>query len=132
MILFTLWTVCLTAAFSFLVWNLLHFRRNLQSARSTGLPYVCMPVVEPNPIWTLTKPFHRPIISLLPDNLVSRWTWIHFWYNDWHFVAKYSNHARLGDVFLVVTPGALTVEVADARVAADVMVRSKGAFVKPL
>lgn len=51
---------------------------------------------------------------------------------DWHFVAKYSNHARLGDIFLVVSPGALTVEVADAQVTVDDLSKSKSGFTKPV
>lgn len=49
---------------------------------------------------------------------------------DWHFQEKHSHYARLGDVYLVVTPGVLTVEVADAQVAADIS-KATGTFTKP-
>lgn len=117
---------------SVFIWNIIGFVRNLNVARSTGLSYVCMPVYEPTPLWRLSKPFHQAIISFLfPSWLLQRWPNVVFWYDDWRFSARHSAHARLGDVFLIVSPGGVLVEVADAQTVAYVLSKGQGAFVKP-
>lgn len=131
MIAIASWTLCLAGFLSFLLWNLISFVRNLLAAWLTGLPCIWVPVNELNAAWMLTTPLRRSLLPFLPASLLSRWSWIRLSDVNWHFAAKFSHHARLGDVFLVVSPGGLNVEIADAQAAIDIMTRSKGGFVKP-
>jgi hypothetical protein len=106
------------------------FLECLRTARCMNVPFFCMPILQDGMIWQLTKRWHRPLISRLPFGL-SQWPWFDLWYPDWRFVAKHRLHEEHGDVFLVVSPGCISVEIADARIAAEVIDRSRHDFVKP-
>jgi hypothetical protein len=102
----------------------------LQTARGMKVPFFCMPILQDGMLWQLTKRWYRPLISRLPLGL-SQWQWFDLWYPDWRFVAKHRLHEKYGDVFLVVSPGCISVEIADARIAAQVIDRSRHDFKKP-
>ncbi|KAK8131993.1 hypothetical protein PG999_000166 [Apiospora kogelbergensis] len=125
-----LWRIVYASLTAWTLSSIYNFLRHLAAARTTKLPYVCLPIFELNPFWQLSKRWHRPIIERLPFGL-SESSWLRLWYMDWRFVAKYKFHERLGDVFLVVAPGCLMAEIADADSAADMVGRSKTDFVKP-
>lgn len=125
-----LWRIVSASLTAWTLSSIYNFLRHLAAARATKLPYVCLPIFELNPFWQLSKRWHRPIIERLPFGL-SESSWLRLWYMDWRFVAKYKFHERLGDVFLVVAPGCLMAEIADADSAADMVGRSKTDFVKP-
>ncbi|KAJ5860068.1 cytochrome P450 [Penicillium soppii] len=102
----------------------------LCAARAMNLPIFWMPILQDGVMWQLTKRFYRPLISQLPLRLRQS-EWFDLWYPDWRFVAKHELHKKYGDVFLVVSPGCLSIEVADAELAAEIITRSKYDFVKP-
>ncbi|KAF9894819.1 hypothetical protein FE257_004440 [Aspergillus nanangensis] len=69
--------------------------------------------------------------AFLPQALEKQWEWFDLCHPDWRFVAKHELHRKHGDVFAVISPGCLSVEVADAEVAAEIISRSRYDFVKP-
>lgn len=108
-------------AFFLARWFIL-LRRSLQAAKKTGLPYICRPLYEGVFAYLLWMPILNCLIDYLSDWLAkildpSDYAGI---YRSWRFRAGYENHRVLGDVFLVVSPGLLVLEVADSHVCAQI------------
>lgn len=104
--------------------------RCLRAARAMNVPIFWMPILQDGVVWQMTKRWYRPLISRLPFGM-QQWEWFNLCHPDWRFVAKHELHRKHGDVFVVISPGCLSVEVADAEVAAEIISRSRYDFVKP-
>ena len=123
------WAVPVTILLALSTWTLFSLRKNLQSARQTGLPILLSPVTPLNPFWILTCRIFPQILSLkhLPFGLG---TWTRCAYMGWAFDDKHALHAELGEVFTLVTPGGNEVVIADPETARAVFLRRKE-FIKP-
>lgn len=97
--------------------------RNRYAARKTGLPYVSVPYLEFNIICGIIA--RTPIFALLIDHILPRFLtgWAKYLRPDWRFIHKYKVHRELGDLFQVVTPELVILNIADADVIRDVLAR---------
>ncbi|KAL3460316.1 hypothetical protein BJX64DRAFT_290315 [Aspergillus heterothallicus] len=103
-----------------------------RKARNLQVPIFLLPVLQDGVLWQLTKPFLRAIIYRPPLSSLFRWNSLVPWDPEWRFVAKHQRlHAKYGDLFMIVSPGDISLEVADAHIAAQVIYRSKSGFLKP-
>jgi hypothetical protein len=104
--------------------------KNRRLAIASGLPYVLVPYLEINILFGILA--RTPLFPLIVDRLLpERWTgWKRFVRPDWRFKGGYEGtHGERGDVLLVVSPGGIVCNVADAGVAREVL-RGRGEFVK--
>jgi len=121
----------LTVVAAFLALRARSFVQHLQQARDSGLPYTFSLVTEVETWAFLTDPLIRKLYRkhLLEEQ--KGWPrWARFMVKDWMYEDKYRAHAEFGDVFLVVSPGALVCYLADAVAAQDVCLRRRD-FIKP-
>lgn len=106
------------------------FWRNIQRAKSTGLPYT-FSLLHELEIWAyITDPLLRWRYSayLMEDQ---GWpSWARFMVKDWMYEDKRRAHQLYGDVFLVVAPGGIVCYIADAKSAMAICSRRKD-FIKP-
>jgi hypothetical protein len=113
-----------------IVSSILSLLKNRRLAIVSGLPYVLVPYFEINIICGLLA--RTPISPLVVDRLLpDRWTrWKRFVRPDWRFRGGYDQtHGEKGDVLLVVSPGGIVCNIADAAVAHEVLQR-RNEFVK--
>lgn len=102
------------------------FQGSLRAAKQTGLPYVCLPLFADGPFFRFLEPFFHFVLSCIPARALEKLDHtvnLGFYLKDWRFKAKYEMHRRLGDVFLIVSPGVISLEVADPQVCAQVVDR---------
>jgi cytochrome P450 len=119
-------SVVLLAAYA-INWYL-SFRRYLQLAKSSGLPYVIVPVFLFNRVWLVTHPLWLPYIRKLPEKYR---TWLDFTLPEfsWHF--RHEIFERVGsDTFLTCSPGGLALWTADPAVITQITTR-RNDFPKP-
>lgn len=115
----------------FLSWYLVGFLRNLRAARASGLPYVCRPVYEFNHVFALLEPVVMAVLDRLPDCKATRWGYFYLTARDWRIRLKHTAwHKHVGDVFVVVSPTMLSVEIADPEVQLEIGNR-RTEFVRP-
>ncbi|KFY26979.1 hypothetical protein V493_03762 [Pseudogymnoascus sp. VKM F-4281 (FW-2241)] len=107
------------------------FRRNLNDAKSTGLPYVIQPVFPITLFWIISGELWMKLINkTCPD----RWhrSWSKFLSPDWSWNELYEAHRELGtDTFITVSPVKNMMWIADADVIHQVTSRQV-AFPKPI
>ncbi|KFY45996.1 hypothetical protein V494_00661 [Pseudogymnoascus sp. VKM F-4513 (FW-928)] len=129
--------------------KLTRFRRNLKDAKSTGLPYVIIPVYPISLFWIISgKLWLKLINETWPDSWHKSWSkyatahviksasaadsWRRFLSPDWTWNELYDAHREMGsDVFLTVSPVKNTIWVADAEVIHQMTTRQV-AFPKPI
>lgn len=102
---------------------LLGFLRNRRAARETGIPYVSVPFLDFNVFYGIfaRSPLFAPLVDrILPAFLTG---WVRYARPDWRFVHKYEVHRELGDLFQVVTPELVVINIADADVIREVLTR---------
>lgn len=102
---------------------LLGFFRNRRAARKTGIPYVSVPFLDFNIFYGIfaRSPLFAPLVDrILPAFLTG---WVRYARPDWRFVHKYEVHRELGDLFQVVTPELVVINIADADVIREVLAR---------
>ncbi|KAL2833611.1 cytochrome P450 [Aspergillus pseudoustus] len=103
-----------------------------RKAQSLGLPIFHLHTLPVSVLWQITSRQHRFLLSLLPFNLALRFDWFALWDPEWRLVGKHRRlHAKYGDMFVIVSPGNVSLEIADANVATQIMERSKCDFGKP-
>ncbi len=106
------------------------FRRNIQTAKESGIPYVVVPVFSFHRFWLVTHPIWLKLArKSLPNE------WIDSWYDYTlpHFVweLRYEPFKRLGtDTFLAVSGGDFCLWTADADVVSQITTR-RNDFPKP-
>lgn len=102
---------------------LLGFIRNRRAARETGIPYVSVPFLDFNVYYGIfaRSPLFAPLVDrVLPAFLTS---WVPYARPDWRFIRKYEVHRELGDLFQVVTPELVVINIADADVIREILTR---------
>ncbi|KAJ4304334.1 hypothetical protein N0V88_001947 [Collariella sp. IMI 366227] len=123
----TLLTLWLT---NIIISSVLSLLKNRRLAIASGLPYVLVPYFEINIVCGILA--RTPLFPLVADRLLpERWTrWKRFVRPDWRFRGGYEKtHGEKGDVLLVVSPGGIVCNIADAGVAFEVL-QARGKFVK--
>ncbi|QSZ36489.1 hypothetical protein DSL72_006369 [Monilinia vaccinii-corymbosi] len=109
--------------------NIVEWKKNIAAAKRSGLPYVTIPIHPYNPYWMATHRIWLPLIRKLPKS----WTesWIDFLTPDWCWELLYDPFAKIGDAFLLVSPGAVLGFISNAEAAHQITSR-RDAFPKPL
>lgn len=110
-------------AFFYFVRNFILFRKNLQWARSSGLPYVLSPTERLNFLWIILHKPLKPLLKLLPFGLggFSDYNALGWWFDA--DCQTLSMHKKHGKTFINVTPGMIELHVADPDVAHQIFTR---------
>lgn len=105
------------------------FFRNLAAAKSSGIPYIIVPVSLLNPVWKLSQKIWEPYLRKLPLRLTD--PWLDFIFEDWTLKYQYGGFRKAGhDTFLTVSPGGNILISADAAVINQITTRGRD-FPKP-
>ncbi|KAH8202808.1 hypothetical protein TruAng_002971 [Truncatella angustata] len=103
-------------------------RRNIAKATATGLPYYIVPMSPMNRIGQLFAPLIMVLWKALPRK---------YWEDimpvlqaDWQYTQRFETFEKLGESFVVVSPGALALYTADAE-AIHQVTSKREAFPKP-
>lgn len=117
----------LLAAICYPLYHTYCLLRNIQIARSTGLPYLILPFNQYSLPWiVLGRALYPLLATLLP--FFPRLRWIR---PDWFWARKYAMYREVGaDVFAMVSASGVFIVVCDADVVVDVLAR-KDDFPKP-
>ena len=121
----------ITTLFFLYSWKTYHdFSRNLAAAKSSGIPYIIVPVYLYNPAWMISQPLWAPYLRMLPHRLTD--TWLDFIFPEWTWTLSYAGFKKIGhDTFLIVAPGGNILISADAAVISQIFARGRD-FPKPL
>ena len=111
------------------LWMFTSLVKNYWIARKIGLPMVISPATPLNPFWIICYRVFPQVLWLryLPLGLGR---WVRCTFMGWTFNDKYALHDELGNLFVVVSPGAIEVIVADPQAAHTVLARRKD-YIKP-
>lgn len=120
-------TVMLVGLFVYKLYNLWRYVR---AAKTTGLRYVVVPLLETEIVAQLATLILRKVYTDRLDEGNGWPPWCRFMIKDWSWEDKRSAHDQYGDVFLVVSPAGIICYVADATVSWDVLNRRYD-FTKP-
>ncbi|KAI9813048.1 MAG: hypothetical protein M1827_004268 [Pycnora praestabilis] len=112
---------------AYFLWTGVALLINYTRARQLGLPIIISPINPLNPIWVLSNKRLIPYVEKLPWDLggFTRYIWI-----GWSFDDKYHVHEKLGDAFVLVTPGDNEIHICNASTLDEVFSR-KDDFPKP-
>ncbi|KAH7360821.1 cytochrome P450, family 5, subfamily A [Rhexocercosporidium sp. MPI-PUGE-AT-0058] len=105
--------------FAILLLSLSKLGRVYYKARLIGFPVVVSPIDHSSRIWRLLGDRITPLLKYLPFRLGRFIGFGHFFHD------RYSMHERLGPIYTVAAPGGITIVVADAETAEDVLARRK-------
>lgn len=104
--------------------------KNIAAAKQTGLPYIVLPVYTFNRAWLITHRLWLPFIDAIPKFRNSQWR--PYIVPEFAWAKQYESFRELGcDMFMLVSPGANTLFVADAEAAAQITTR-RNDFPKPI
>ncbi|KAL5326658.1 hypothetical protein ACEPPN_004346 [Leptodophora sp. 'Broadleaf-Isolate-01'] len=92
-------------------------------AQLIGFPVVVSPIDQSSRFWRLLGNRITPLLKYLPFRLGQFIGFAHFFHD------RYSMHKCLGPIYIIVAPGGITIVIADADVAEDVLSRRKD-FIK--
>lgn len=101
--------------------------RNLQQARTIGVPIRICPVSPTNSLWFIFEPLVLHVLDHLPFELGSFGRYSR---RGWHFYDKARSHIELGDVWVLVTPRETWLHVADPEAINEIFARRID-FVRP-
>ena len=104
-----------------MTWYFSSLPQNYRVACSTRLPIIVSPINPANPFWLVFSSMFEPALSrFLPKYLYNR---IKVTIFGWEYRCRYAVHEKLGPVFVLVTPASNEVWIADADMAANVLLR---------
>jgi cytochrome P450 len=109
------------------VWAASCLANNYARARRMGVPIVLLPISTMNILWIVVQ---HPVIFLLerffgPSNLTR------YGSRDWHFRDRAQAHIKFGDVWALVTPGEIWLNVADPNAIVEIFQR-RTQFLRPV
>ena len=110
------------------VWMLSSFVKNYKKAQRIGLPMVLSPATPLNPFWIICYRVFPGVLSL--RYLPFGFRWVRCTFMGWTFSDKHALHDELGDLFLIISPGAIELIVANPDTAHAVLTQRKD-FTKP-
>ncbi|KAB5525756.1 cytochrome P450 [Coniochaeta sp. 2T2.1] len=94
------------AAFAWAVYTFVSgFATNIAKARKSGFPYIVVPAHPANRLWQITQKIWIPLIKSLPKAWWEGWLFVLI--QDWEY-REGQKAWELGDNFLVVGPGAIS------------------------
>jgi hypothetical protein len=105
------------------------FTRNLAAAKSSGIPYVIVPIYLYSLTWGVLQKPVAPYLRMLPSCLTD--PWLDLIFDDW-WTHQYGTFKKVGhDTFLTVAPGGNILHSVDAMVINQLTSRPRD-FPKPL
>lgn len=106
----------------------LAWRRNVNKAQQSGLPYMIVPIFFLNPLWLGSVVVMLPLLSKLPTS----WTpWVTYCLPDFAWHGRQKAFERFGmDTFLTASPGGLVMYTCDPSVISQITMR-RNDFPKP-
>ncbi|KAJ9603584.1 cytochrome P450 [Cladophialophora chaetospira] len=112
----------------YIVSSFLSFRRNLNKAKQSGIPYVIVPVYYLRTWWLILHPLWLPLLARLPR----KWNqWVDFCIPDFYYRRSIEVFQKVGsDTFLTVAPDGMTMHTADPAVISQITTR-RNDFPKP-
>ncbi|KAH7231527.1 hypothetical protein NW759_015329 [Fusarium solani] len=112
----------------FIYKNIVDLRANIAAAKQSGLPYSVAPWAPYNRAWFVSYRLWVPLLRRLPKS----WTedWLNYMPPDWAWELGYDG-MKLGDNFLVVSPGMIILHTSDPSVIHHICSRREQ-FPKPL
>ncbi|KAK8206018.1 cytochrome P450 monooxygenase-like protein [Phyllosticta capitalensis] len=106
------------------------FWANLQAAKKSGFPFICLPWDKFNIFWMVTGNFWVPLLDKLPAAITE--PWLPFLRLEWTYERKYEPFALMGsEAIMFVAPGGNHLYVASPPAIADIAARRID-FQKPL
>ncbi|KAF8468162.1 cytochrome P450 [Kalaharituber pfeilii] len=115
----------------YLIYHLYCLYCNIRIARTIGLPYVVTPVFEFGVFWMIFGRFLHPLIKCYLPSFLTK-SWEPFLAPDWHWNMKHGACKLMKtDVFLIVSPTAIIMSVADADMINEIVTRRED-FPKPM
>lgn len=116
-------------------WTCLALFQHIRIARATGLQYVIVPWYNYNTVtaWLMRRTFLRLLNAILPQSAQTSVTsWRSLVTGIWPLRFRHAPFARLGtDTFLIVSPGGIIMNTADADVVSQITSRGND-FPKPV
>ncbi|KAF2206777.1 hypothetical protein CERZMDRAFT_72059 [Cercospora zeae-maydis SCOH1-5] len=104
--------------------------KNIAAAKQTGIPYIVLPVYTFNRAWLITHRLWLPLIDVIPKFRNSEWR--HYIVPEFGWAKQHDSFTELGsDMFMLVSPGAISLFVADAEAIAQITAR-RNDFPKPI
>ena len=101
---------------------------NYLKASKLGLPLVICPITPDNPLWIALQTAFGSIIRFFPFSATSFTRHCRL---GWEFHDRYRTHARLGDVWMLVTPARNWLYVANAEAVTEIFCRGRD-FTRPV
>lgn len=130
----SLWLAWLALITFYLGWTCLALLQNIKTARSTGLKYVVVPWYSYNQLVSLfmRRVFLRLLNNVVPQAPDAVTSWRNLVTSIWPLRFRHAPFARLGtDTFLIVSPGGIVLNTADADVISQITSRGND-FPKPI
>lgn len=104
--------------------------KNMFAAKQSGIPYIVLPVYTFNRFWLITHRLWLPFIDIVPAFKSAKWR--EYIVPEFSWAKQHDSFKEFGsDMFMLVSPGANTVFVADAEAAAQITARRTD-FPKPI
>ncbi|EXJ73663.1 uncharacterized protein A1O5_03425 [Cladophialophora psammophila CBS 110553] len=127
-----MWSIVGLGLFAYLLYSVVNsvicFRRNVNKAKQSGIPYVVVPVYYLSTWWLISHPLWLPLLAKLPYS----WTrWVDFCIPDFYYRRSIDVFQQVGaDTFLLVGPGGIMMHTADPAVITQITTR-RNDFPKP-
>lgn len=93
---------------------------NYNAARSTGLPFIVLPVDCGNPLWLVID---RKIAQFVRRIPFGSGTFTRFNWRGWEIWDRYKAHQQFGDTIIFVTPGKNYPQLCDAEAVSEILQR---------
>ena len=100
---------------------------NYLKALKLGLPIIIVPVTPESPLWIAFQTAFGSVLRFLPFAATSFTRHCRL---GWEFEDRYQTHARLGDVWMLVTPARNWLYVANAEAVTEIFGRGRD-FINP-
>jgi cytochrome P450 len=121
------YTLLLGLYFCWVVWTILCLARNYARARRLGVPIVVVPISSMNILWIVVQ---YPLIPLL-ERCFGSSNLTRYGSRDWHFRDRAQAHIEFGDLWALVTPGEIWLNVADPDAIVEIFQR-RTQFLRPV
>lgn len=104
--------------------------KHISAAKQSGIPYVVLPVYTFNRFWLVTHRLWLPFIDAVPA--LRNATWRQYVVPEFAWAKQYDSFKEMGsDMFMLVSPGANTLFVADPEATTQIATR-RADFPKPI
>jgi hypothetical protein len=122
----------LSSALAYLVWRVVCLESNVRKVRALQVPVVRIPFSEDSNVWVICQPL---LWTFLDSCIPIRWNsyphFIRFSHRNWQFLEKSRPTEQFGQVWAMVSPGSISLHVADPDAIEEIFSRWKD-FVRPI